>query len=182
MRPIRFSLLVLSLNTLSACATLGTKSNLSAAVQPNTFQYVGLTITKQHSPDAQFNQRVDSLLVREFRMQLALIPEVRVAFLGDADALLSQPAGLQGASAIYSALVHVEITLSYNGALAHENGYNSWVRLQAFKLPEKQLLGDSYFNTQMGKVYTSKPTLEQSVHDGVVGALRPWLQKLTAAN
>ena len=164
----------------AGCAALGTKANLTAKVESDSFRKVALVITKQKTSNPSIDRRVDSLLVKEVLSQLSgLKPTPQVAFIGDADELLGNTELRNNLLTSYNTLLHVEIALSYNGALGRDNGYNSWVRMQAFKIPEKQSLGDTRFNTQMGKTYTKRPTLQESVHDGVIGAFGPWAKKIS---
>ena len=173
-------LLLMLLLALSGCAAFGTRSNLTAEVAPGAVRQVALVITRQATNHAPYNKTIDSLFIKEIITQLSA-SGAAVAFVGGAEELLADEAAFRRLGQRYDAVLHAEINLKGDGRFSYNSGCNSWVRMQAFRISEKKLLGESYFNTLMGKSYWVSPDLYDSIHDGVAGALRPWLKRLAAA-
>ena len=167
---------LLSAGLFTACAPLGTKSKFNAAVPLNGITNVALTISSVELPQGVTAQQADSAFVKEVATQLAAATGWRVTYVGEANAVLQKATTLLQ-EGNYQALAHAELQLRSYGVMRKAPRFNAWTRMQIFKIPEKQLLGESHFNTLMGKSYGVHPELPTAILDGVTGLMPPWQKR-----
>ncbi|WBO83055.1 hypothetical protein [Hymenobacter yonginensis] len=175
---MKFSLLLtpIVIATLSGCAALGSKSNFNASVPITGITDVALTTSSVSLPTGVSAQQADSVFVKELATKLATATGWRVTYIGEAEAVLKN-ANEFFQNSRYQAIVHAELMLKSYGTLRGTPRYNAWTRLQIFKIPEKQLIGESHFNTLIGKSYALHPELTLAIQDGTTGLVAPWQKR-----
>ncbi|WP_310393572.1 hypothetical protein [Hymenobacter sp.] len=73
----------------------------------------------------------------------------------------------------YQLFVHAQLDAVQYGIQEGERHYEVWTKMCVWKFPENKWLGESRFNTLMGKPYNYHPTIEEAVGYSVVGLLLP---------
>jgi hypothetical protein len=162
---------------LSGCAAFGTKTKFNAEAPISTIRHVAFTTSRVALPAGVTAQQADSVFVEEVAAKLAVATGWKVTYIGEADAVISHADELLSNNS-YQAIVHAELLLKSYGVLRGIPRYNAWTRMQIFKFPEKQLIGESHFNTLMGKTYSLHPELSVAIRDGVDGLITPWQKRV----
>lgn len=155
-----------------SCAPLGTSYKSYNAVDANTINKIGIIITKVDYSDAQFGEAVENMFVEDLKASLTDVLGKETVYLGYANDVLDKGEDYMKDQPV-DAIIHCEIAIKGMLTLDNSNRYNTIVRTQLFKVPEKILIADSKFNTNLGKSYARHPLLEEAIKDGVAGAIKP---------
>lgn len=159
-----------------SCASLGTKTKTNSSIDVSSIKTIGVVTTRSTFPDEKVNRITDSLFLSLIVSQLQTATGKEIKYLGETNAFLKQPQESLNESNV-DAVVQCEIYLVQMVTLDKSKRFNSRVRTQMFKLPEKVFIAETDFNTTMGKSYGRHPLLDVAIKDGVTGAVRP-LQKV----
>lgn len=157
---------------LVSCAPLGTSYKSYNEVDSNTINKIGIVITKVEYRDPEFGKAVESMFVENLKSSLSSVLGKEAIYLGYADDVMAKGEDYMKDQPV-GAIIHCEIDINGMLTLDNSNRYNTTVRTQLFKVPEKVLIADSKFNTNLGKSYARHPLLEVAIKDGVEGAIKP---------
>jgi hypothetical protein len=155
-----------------SCAPLGTSYKSYNEVDFSTINKIGIIITKVDYRDAKFGEAVESMFVENLKTSLSNVHGKETVFLGYANEVMDKGEDYMKDQPV-DAIIHCEIDINGMLTLDNSNRYNTTVRTQLFKVPEKVLIADSKFNTNLGKSYARHPLLEEAIKDGVEGAIKP---------
>jgi hypothetical protein len=173
---VKPTLFFITLSTLSSCAMLGTKASFGEPNSAVSITRVALTTTRVILPAGVSAQQADSVFVKKLIVKLSAATGWQIQYVGEVEAYLTKGlASMDGQH--YQAVVHAELMLKDYGMMQKAHRYNAWTRMQIFGVPGKQYIGESRFNTLMGKSYMVHPELNVAIEDGVNGLVEPWLKK-----
>lgn len=169
---IRLPLLLI----LTSCATLGTKINLGWPINPDSINRIGFVTSKSKFQDTIVNSFTDSVFIETLKDQLGKSTGKEIIYLGETKPYFKNTDSIISKNKI-DAVIRCEIYLTQMLTLDNSKRFNCIVRTHLFKIIDKALIVETYFNTNTGKTYLRHPLLETAIRDGTIGAIRP-LEKL----
>jgi hypothetical protein len=157
-----------------SCAPLGTRTKNFNSIEKSSINEIAIVISEINWLDKNFGKYVDSLFINNLISSIELKLNVKATYVGFADGIIIQRDKFLNENPNFDAIIHCEIELMGMLTLDNSNRYNSRVRTQLFKIPEKALIAQTNFNTNLGKSYWRHPLLELAIRDGVDGAIIPY--------
>ena len=165
---------------LASCASLGTKTKTNKSIKTSSIKTIGVVTIKSTFPDEKVNEVTDSLFLSLLLVQLKAVTGKEIKYLGETAEFLKQSDEMMTGNNV-DAIIECEIYLTEMATWDKSKRFNSRVRTQMFKIPEKIFIAKTDFNTIMGKSYMRHPLLEVAIKDGVAGAIQP-LEKVFKAD
>lgn len=133
-----------------SCASLGTNTKTNKSIDVSSIKTIGMVTTRSTFPDEGVNKITDSLFLNLMISQLHASTGKEVKYLGETNDFLKQSEASLKESNV-DAVIQCEIYLAQMATLDKSKRFNSRVRTQMFKVPEKIFIAETDFNTTMGK-------------------------------